>query len=67
MNLIDRIKRKTPARDKLHGKISTVVGVVCVTLLSLETFEDKTVVALLTVGAVLFGGKSIYHAQKIKK
>lgn len=67
MNIIDRIRKKTPARDKLHGQISTAIGVICVTLLSLDTFQDKTAVTLLTIGAVLFGGKSIYHAQKVKK
>jgi len=47
MNIIDRIRKKTPAKDKLHGQISTAIGVVCVTLLSLETFQDKTAITIL--------------------
>lgn len=67
MNIIDRIRKKTPAKDKFHGQVSTAIGVVCVTLLSLEIFDNKYAIAALTIGAVLFGGKSIYHAQKVKK
>jgi hypothetical protein len=35
MNLIERIKNRTPLSDRKKGKIATAIGVACATILTL--------------------------------
>lgn len=64
MKLIERIKRRTPINDKRKGKIATAIGIACATILTLGVVTAPIGIALLSVGAAVFGSKAVYHAQK---
>lgn len=67
MNLVERIKAKTPRKHKINGKLSTVLGTVCASVLATGLVVNPIGVIALTVGSVVFGGNAIYHAQKVQK
>lgn len=67
MNIVDRIKAKTPRKHKLNGQVSTVIGTVCASVLATGLVVNPIGVITLTVGSVLFGGKALYHASKVQK
>jgi len=62
-----RVGSETPPRDKNHGKISTVIGTTCATVLALGLVANPIGMIALAVGATVFGGKAIFHAQKVLK
>ena len=64
MGMIKRIFELTPEKDKRKGRLATVLSTVCGALLTAGVISNPVGVALLTVGATLFGGKALYHAQK---
>ena len=67
MNLFERLKSRTPLSDRKKGKIATAIGVACATILTLGVVTAPIGIALLTVGAAVFGGKALFHAQKTIK
>ncbi|CAB4128024.1 hypothetical protein UFOVP104_11 [uncultured Caudovirales phage] len=67
MNIIERIKSKTPRKHKINGQISGVLGTVCATTLATGLVTNPIGIIALTVGSVIFGGKAVYHAQKVQK
>ena len=67
MNLIERIKAKTPRKNKVTGKISTVIGVACASALGTGLIVNPIAIVALTVGSVVFGGKALFDAQKVIK
>lgn len=64
MKLINRIFEKTPKREKTKGKIATAIGTVCGAVLATGLVVNPIGIIALTIGAVIFGGKAVYHAQK---
>ena len=64
MKLIERIKSRTPLSDRKKGKIATAIGIACATILTLGVVTAPLGIALLSVGAAVFGGKALFHAQK---
>lgn len=64
MNLFERLKSRTPLSDRKKGKIATAIGVACATILTLGVVTAPIGITLLTVGAAVFGGKALFHAQK---
>jgi hypothetical protein len=50
--------------DKRKGKIATAIGITCATILTLGVVTAPIGIALLSVGAAVFGGKAVFHAQK---
>jgi len=64
MRIIRKIRAKTPQRDKAIGKISTVIGTTCATILALGLVVNPVGLVALTVGSVIFGGKALFHATK---
>ena len=66
MNIIERIKAKTPKRHKKIGKITTVIGATCATILSLGLVVNPIGIIALTVGAVAFGGKALHSAIQVE-
>ena len=67
MKLIERIKSRTPLSDRKKGKIATAIGIACATILTLGVVTAPLGIALLSVGAAVFGGKALFHAQKTIK
>lgn len=67
MNIISRIKARTPRKDRKNGQIATVIGATCATILSLGLVVNPIGIIALTVGGIVFGGKAFYHAQKVQK
>ena len=64
MGMIERILEKTPRKDKRRGKIATVIGTACGAVLATGLVLNPIGIIALTIGAVVFGGKAVYHAQK---
>jgi len=67
MKIIERIKARTPRKDKKNGQLATVIGATCATILSLGLVANPIGIVALTVGSIVFGGKAFYHAQKVQK
>ena len=51
-------------RGRKKGKIATAIGIACATILTLGVVTAPLGITLLTVGAAVFGGKALFHAQK---
>lgn len=64
--LIKRISEPTPYLDKVKGKVSTVIGVLYVALISSGVIENEMINIVLYMCVIICGGKAVYHAQKIK-
>jgi hypothetical protein len=67
MRLIDRIRKRTPIKDRRRGRIATTIGTVCAAVLATGLVANPIGIVCLTVGAVVFGGKALFHAQKTVK
>lgn len=68
MNMIQRIKAKTPKTHKILGRIATVLSGLATTLLFGGYVDEYPKVKILCViVAFLFGGQALFHAQKIEK
>jgi hypothetical protein len=66
MKLIDKIRKETPLKDKIDGIFCTKIGVMCTAVLATGLIVNPVGIIALTIGAVVFSGKAIYHAQKTK-
>lgn len=67
MNMIERIKKRTPRKDRIKGQISTTIGSICGAVLATGLIVNPIGILCLTVGTIIFGGKALYHAQKVVK
>lgn len=67
MNIIQRIKEKTPPKDRAVRDVAGTIGAVCGAVLATGIVVSPIGITLLTIGAVVFGGKAVYHAQKVLK
>jgi hypothetical protein len=67
MNFFQRILHRTPNKDKFVGKISTIIGVISTAVISTDYVKDDNAIFVLSIISIVFGGKAIYHAQKILK
>tara|TARA_R110000868_G_C10844017_1_gene760293 strand:+ start:360 stop:563 length:204 start_codon:yes stop_codon:yes gene_type:complete len=67
MNLIERIKKRTPRKDRIKGQIATTIGSICGAVLATGLIVNPIGILCLTVGTIIFGGKALYHAQKVVK
>ena len=67
MKLLERIKAKTPRKDRKKGQLSTIVGTGCAIVLAFGLVANPIGIAALTLGATIFGSKAIFHAQKVQK
>lgn len=64
MNIIERIKAKTPVHHKRAGINATMIGTVCAGVLATGVVTNPIGIVALTVGSIVFGGKALFHAQK---
>lgn len=62
---IERVNSPTPKRDKFIGKLSTAIGTACGAILLTGMVLNPIGIVALIVGATVFGGKAVYHAQKV--
>ena len=67
MNIIERIKSKTPLKEKGKGQFATTIGTVCAAVLATGLVVNPFGIIALVVGATAFGVKAVYHAQKTEK
>jgi len=67
MNIIERIKSKTPKADKKKGQLATTIGTVCAAVLATGLVVNPIGIIALVIGATAFGAKAIFHAQKTDK
>lgn len=65
MNIIENIKKPTPRKHKIAGKIATVLSVASLTIAESGVVDSRPLIkiALQTVSAI-FGTQAIFHAQK---
>jgi hypothetical protein len=68
MNIIENIKKPTPRKHKIAGRIATALSVASLTIAESGIVDSRPLIkiALQTVSAV-FGAQSLYHAQKTLK
>ena len=67
LNLIDKIRAKTPIKNKVRGQIFTGIGTICVLVLNLIEIENIYIKAAIIITAVLTGGIAFKDAAKYKK
>lgn len=67
MNIIEKIKAKTPRKNKVRGQIFTAVGTVFVLVLNLIEIENIYIKTAIIITAVLTGGIAFKDATKYKK
>jgi hypothetical protein len=65
--MIERIKKRTPRKDRIKGQIATTIGSICGAVLATGLIVNPVGILCLTVGTIIFGGKALYHAQKVVK
>jgi len=64
MNIIERIKSKTPVHHKRAGINSTMLGSICAGVLATGLVTNPIGIVALTIGSIVFGSKALFHAQK---
>lgn len=67
LNLLQKIFRETPPKNKIRGQILTAVGTICVLVLNLIEIENVYIKAVLIIVGVLSGGIAFKDATKYKK
>ncbi len=67
MKLIDRIKARTPKKNKLGVKIATVLGAVALGVAESGAVDNRPVIKIaLEVLSVKLGAIAVYNAQKVE-
>lgn len=67
LNLIQKIRAKTPRKNKIRGQIMTAIGTLSTVLLTVGDFQNKWITITLICVAVLSGGIAAKDATKYKK
>jgi len=67
MNLLEKIKAKTPRKNKIRGQIMTAIGTICVLILNLIEIQNIYIKTVIIILAVLTGGIAFKDATKYKK
>ena len=66
MNILERIKAKTPKKNKLGLKIASVVGAVSLAVAESGLVDNRPIIKIsLEVLAVKLGAIAVYNAQKV--
>lgn len=67
MGILDRIKSKTPKKNKLGAKVSAVLGVVALGIAESGLVDNRPVIKIaLEVLSLKLGAVAIYNAQKVE-
>jgi hypothetical protein len=68
MKLIDRIKAKTPKKNKLGVKVSTILGAVSLVVAESGIVDNRPVIKIaLQVLSLKLGAVAVYNAQKVEE
>jgi hypothetical protein len=68
MNLIDKIKKPTPRKHKIAGRIVTALSVATLTIAESGLVDSKPMIKIgLQALSVALGGQAVYHGQKTLK
>lgn len=67
MGIIERIKARTPKKNKLGVKIATVLGAVALGVAESGAVDNRPVIKIaLEVLSVKLGAVAVYNAQKVE-
>ena len=67
MGILDRIKSKTPKKNKLGVKVSAILGVVALGIAESGIVDNRPVIKIaLEVLSVKLGAIALYNAQKVE-
>lgn len=68
MNIIENIKKPTPRKHKIAGRIATALSVASLTVAESGVVDNRPLIkiALQTVSAI-FGTQALFHANKTLK
>ena len=68
MNLIERLKAKTPKKNKLGVKVSTILGAVSLAVAESGIVDNRPVIKIaLQVLSLKLGAVAVYNAQKVEE
>ena len=67
MNIIERIKAKTPIHHKRAGINSTMIGTVCAGVLATGVVTNPIGIVALTIGSIVFGVRHCFTLKKRNK
>jgi hypothetical protein len=71
MKILDKLRAKTPKKDKRIGKLVTALGTGCATTLAVATaigfVFPPTAFLLLTIGSIVLGGEAFRRGMKVEK
>lgn len=67
MGILDRIKSKTPKKNKLGVKVSAVLGAVALAVAESGVVDNRPVIKIaLEVLSAKLGAIALYNAQKVE-
>jgi hypothetical protein len=67
MNLIERIKARTPRKNKLGVKVAAVLGAVALSVAESGVVDNRPVIKIaLEVLSLKLGAVAVYNAQKVE-
>ncbi len=67
MNLIERLKARTPKKNKLGVKVATVLGAVALGVAESGAVDNRPIIKIaLEVLSVKLGAIAVYNAQKVE-
>lgn len=68
MKLLERLKARTPKKNKLGVKIATVLGAVALSVAESGAVDNRPVIKIaLEVLSVKLGAIAVYNAQKVEE
>jgi hypothetical protein len=67
MNLIERLKARTPRKNKLGVKVAAVLGAVALSVAESGAVDNRPVIKIaLEVLSLKLGAVAVYNAQKVE-
>jgi hypothetical protein len=67
MGIIERLKARTPKKNKLGVKVATVLGAVALGVAESGAVDNRPVIKIaLEVLSVKLGAVAVYNAQKVE-
>ena len=68
MKLLERLKARTPKKNKLGVKIATILGAVALSVAESGVVDNRPVIKIaLEVLSVKLGAIAVYNAQKVEE
>lgn len=68
MNFLDRIKARTPKKNKLGVKVATILGAVALSVAESGVVDNRPVIKIaLEVLSLKLGAIAVYNAQKVEE